>query len=97
MSNQTSFDDSRDYRTRRTGAPQNTGGGTCCLLSFPNSKGFKVISNLWRYPGSLVIKMDETLANETSQESKIKKLIFRYFITKLSSIFKQWTLFSILL
>ena len=32
VSSQTSFNDSRDYRTRCTGAPQNTGGGRC----FPN-------------------------------------------------------------
>ena len=38
MSGQTSFDDLRDYRTRRTGAPQNTGGGRCCSLSFSNFK-----------------------------------------------------------
>ena len=31
VSGQTSFDDSRDYRTRRTGSPQNTGGGRCSL------------------------------------------------------------------
>ena len=29
---QTSFDDSRHYRTMRTGSPQNTGGGKCCFF-----------------------------------------------------------------
>ena len=36
VSGQRSFDDSRDYMTMRTGAPQSTGGGSCCFLWFPN-------------------------------------------------------------
>ena len=36
VSGQTSFDDSRDYRTRRTGAPQNTEAENVVFVSFPN-------------------------------------------------------------
>ena len=53
----------------------------------------EVISNLWRCAKSLVIKMDKNLVNE----SKIKKIFFRYFKTKLSRPSEQWILFSILL
>ena len=41
-----SFDDSRDYRLRRTGAPQNTGGGSCCFLSVPDFRRAANYKNL---------------------------------------------------
>ena len=47
VSGQTSFDDSKDYRTRRTGAPQNTGGGSRFqILGEPSTMVFSFLSKI---------------------------------------------------
>ena len=56
--------------------------------------GLEVISSPWRCSRSLVIKMVQKIFKEISKERKIKEILFKYFITKLSRPSKQWTLFS---
>ena len=51
--------------------------------------GPKVILNLWICLGGLVIKMNKILFNENRKERKIKKILYKYFITKLSRPSKQ--------